>query len=255
MNDIYIYLFCSLIILIIIYKNYIGNNNKKLTNFLRYQKINHKIYGKIYTFGETDLISKLVSTKENNVWEDKICHMFAENYIPNTDVLDIGANIGLNSIRMNQLNPITEGNKIHMFEPQHDVFTLLEYNTKQLPRVLYNFALSDSCNILNFSPVESNMGGTSMVSNENANNVHILSTKLDNIKFDRPVSVVKLDVEGGEAGTLIGGTNFFNTHKPILIIEIWKDKLNEVLPILAGMNYVQIWNENDDFVYKHISKK
>ena len=155
---------------------------------------------------------------------------------------------------MNQLNPITSGNKIHLFEPQHDVFSLLEYNTRDLKRILYNFALSDTCKILNFNPVESNMGGTSMISNINQDNVHILATKLDNIQFDRPVSVVKLDVEGGEAGTLLGGLIFFDKHKPNLIIEIWKDKLSDILPILTSMNYVQVWNNLDDYLFKHKSK-
>ena len=252
-KDIYVYIIIGLIIALIIQKKYIAKENFS-ANFLRYTKLDHSSYGTIYTFGDTEAISKSISTLDNNIWEDHICQIFAENYSPGTDAVDIGANLGLNSIRMNQLNPITSGNKIHLFEPQHDVFSLLEYNTRDLQRKLYNFALSDTCKILNFNPVESNMGGTSMISDINQNNVHILATKLDNIQFDSPVSVVKLDVEGGEAGTLQGGLTFFNTHKPTLIIEIWKDKLPEVLPILANMNYVQIWNNLDDYIFKHINK-
>jgi FkbM family methyltransferase len=257
----YIYTIIILLVIFYIYKrqlllneNFEASVNGK-SNFERYTKLEHNAYGQIYTFGDSEAISKAISTTENNIWEDHICQIFARYYIPGTDAVDIGANMGLNSIRMNQLNPITNGNKIHLFEPQHDVFTLLEYNTKNLPRVLYNFALSDAYKILNFSPVESNMGGTSMISDPNSNNVHILATKLDNIQFERPVSVVKLDVEGGEAGTLLGGREFFNKHKPTLIIEVWKDKTNEVFPILNNMNYIQIWNNLDDYIFIHESKQ
>jgi len=251
----YLYIISGILIIFILYNSLqITEKHTELSSLSRYVKLDHNHYGTIYIFDESDAISKSISAPDNNIWEDNICHIFAENYIPNTDAVDIGANMGLNSIRMNQLNPITKGNKIHLFEPQHDVFTLLEYNTKKLPRVLYNFALSDSYKILNFSPIQSNMGGTSMVENENINNVHVLATKLDNIKFERPVSVVKLDVEGGEANTLLGAVNFFNTHKPTLIIEIWKDKLDTVLPILNKMNYIQLWNNHDDYVFKHQTK-
>ena len=52
---------------------------------------------------------------------------------------------------MNQIKPISPGCKIHLFEPQYDVFSILNYNTKNIPRILYNFALSDKNKILNLA--------------------------------------------------------------------------------------------------------
>jgi FkbM family methyltransferase len=217
--------------------------------FQRYINQYHDIYGNIYTFDKKDHISLYISN--NQIWEEDICQILANNYIANTDVLDIGANIGLSSIRMNQINPISSGCKFHLFEPQHDVFSILDYNTRSIPRILYNFALSDKEKLLNFSKVLDNVGATEMNTLENNNNIHVLATKLDNITFERPISVVKMDVEGSEADVLIGGQAFFEKYKPTLVIEIWDKKKDIVFPILAKMNYTQIWNKNADYVFTH----
>ena len=79
----------------------------------------------------------------------------------------------------------------------------------------------------------------------------MLATKLDNITFERPISVVKMDVEGSEADVLIGGQAFFEKYKPTLVIEIWNKKKDIVFPILAKMNYIQIWNKNADYIFKY----
>lgn len=247
----YIYIYLLIIcIFVIILINYYKIKYLK-PGYMRNKHIQHDIYGDIYTFDENDLIS--VAIQNNNIWEEQICQLLAKNYVSNTDVLDIGANIGLSSIRMNQLNPISPGCKIHLFEPQHDVFSVLEYNTKDLPRILYNFALSDKNRILNFSQKKNNIGATIMNSNENYNNIHVSSTYLDNLTFERPISVVKMDVEGSEEFTLIGGLNFFEKYKPTLIIEIWSSKENAVFSVLEKMNYVQTWNQSYDYVFKHRS--
>ena len=235
-----------LIVLLIIYYKYVDN---EYFGFTRYVNQSHNVYGNIYTFDDKDFISKYILN--NQIWEENICQILAKNYIHNTDVLDIGANIGLSSIRMNQINPISPGCKFHFFEPQHDVFSILDYNTRELPRVLYNFALSDKEKILNFSKILDNIGATEMNTLDDNNNTHVLATKLDNIKFERPISVVKMDAEGSEADILIGGKEFFQKYKPTLIIEIWDKKKDEVLPILTSMNYIQTWNEKADYIFKY----
>jgi len=246
MNNIILYCFILLSLYIILIKN-----NEQF-GFQRYTKQYHDVYGNIYSFDNSEHISLYISN--NQIWEENICQILANNYIQNTDVLDIGANIGLSSIRMNQINPISPGCKFHLFEPQHDVFSILDYNTVNIPRILYNFALSDKDKIFNFSKISDNFGATKMNILENSNNIHVLATKLDNITFERDVSVVKIDVEGGEADVLLGGQVFFKKYKPTIIIEIFTSRKEIVFPILANMNYIQVWNENSDYVFKHNSK-
>ncbi len=166
--------------------------------------------------------------------------------------------MGFNSLRMSQLTNITEGNKIHMFEPQHDVFTILKFNTRNIPRVLYNFGLSNDYKIMNFE-VENiaNMGATRLnnIDNEKKNNsVNVLVTKLDNIKLENRISIIKLDVEGGEYEVLLGGKELINRDKPTILIELWPDKYETSNNLLISYGYKQIWNNADDYLYIHESK-
>ena len=91
---------------------------------LRAKLHDHPVYGKVHVFDEVDAISRHVLS--NQIWEDYLCDWLASYYKPDTDVLDIGANLGFNSLRMQQIKPISEGCVYHLFEPQHDVFTLLQ---------------------------------------------------------------------------------------------------------------------------------
>ena len=75
---------------------------------------------------------------------------------------------------------------------------------------------------------------------KNNDNIHVSATYLDNLNFERLISVVKMDVEGSEEDTLMGGLAFFEKYKPTLVIEIWIEKKDSVLPILEKMNYVQL---------------
>jgi len=240
-----LYFLIIIFVILILFKNIVD-----AFGFQRYNNKKHNIYGDIYTFDDADLISKHVSNN-NDIWEEHICQLLAKNYVKNTDVLDIGANMGLNSIRMNQIKPISSGNKIHFFEPQHDVFSILDYNTRDIPRVLYNFALSDKQKLLNFSKDVGNIGGTEMSSTTNNNNINVLATNLDSIIFERPISLVKLDAEGSEADVLNGGKLFFEKYKPTLVIEIWDKNKELVIPILSKMNYKQTWNQDADYIFKY----
>lgn len=75
---------------------------------------------------------------------------------------------------------------------------------------------------------------------------------LDLFTFPNPVSVVKMDVEGAEEQVLIGGTQFFETHKPMLFIEIWGSKKEAVSALLEKMNY-ELFEHigGEDYIYKH----
>ena len=75
---------------------------------------------------------------------------------------------------------------------------------------------------------------------KNNDNIHVSATYLDNLNFERLISVVKMDVEGSDEDTLMGGLAFFEKYKPTLVIEIWIEKKDSVLPILEKMNYVQL---------------
>lgn len=211
---------------------------KRMTN------IDHTSYGNIFVFDEDDVITK--SILNGDVWEELYCKKMADHYKSGTDVLDIGANLGLNSMTLHKIKPIT--GIFHLFEPQPEVFSMMAYNTRNLPRKLYNFPLSSTNEILQFEPVLENYGGTSMTRAGKGVNVH--ATYLDSLQFPNQVSIVKMDVEGGEEGVLEGGKRFFADHKPTIFLEAWPNVRDNLFAKLESMSYKQLEQIGpNDFVF------
>jgi hypothetical protein len=48
--------------------------------FSRITKLNHKVYGDIYTFGDNDLIS--LQIKNGDIWEEELSQIMAKYYVP-----------------------------------------------------------------------------------------------------------------------------------------------------------------------------
>lgn len=209
----------------------------------RMTKIEHPNYESIYVFDGDDTISNVV--KKNMIWEDPLCNKLAENYIDGTDFLDIGANIGMNSIRMNQIKKIT--GTVHLFEPQPDVFLMLKYNTRNLNRKLYNVALSDKNSYSSFTQKTNNVGATQIGSDLE---ISIATARLDDFSFPNKISIIKIDVEGHEESMLIGGKETIMKHKPVIIIEMWPHKKEAANQILNSLGYFQTEQlGGDDYMY------
>lgn len=210
------------------------------------RQLDHEIYGNILCY-EDDAISNYISN--GAIWEEHICQILADYYIPGTDYLDIGANLGLNSLRMHKIKPIT--GTVHLFEPQPDVFLMCKHNTRQLSRKLYNLCLSDKAGALSFDQNVENVGATTITYNNGETTVACLP--LDNFDFSNKVSLVKMDVEGAEENVLEGAKIFFEKHQPMLVIEIWQNNLQKVNMKLAEMNYVLIKKiGGDDYIYQYV---
>ena len=210
----------------------------------RMSKIDHPTYESIYIFDGEDTISNEV--RQNKIWEDALCKKLAENYVEGTDFLDIGANIGLNSVRMNQIKKIT--GTAHLFEPQPDVFLMLKYNTRNLNRKLYNMALSDKNGYSSFTQKAENVGGTQIGDDLE---ISIATARLDDFSFQNKISLIKIDVEGHEESMLKGGKETILKHKPTIIIEMWPQKKEAVTQILNSFGYFQTEHLGmDDYVYR-----
>jgi FkbM family methyltransferase len=184
--------------------------------------------------------------RQNKIWEDALCKKLAENYVEGTDFLDIGANIGLNSVRMNQIKKIT--GTAHLFEPQPDVFLMLKYNTRNLNRKLYNMALSDKNGYSSFTQKAENVGATQIGDDLE---ISIATARLDDFPFTNKISLMKIDVEGHEESMLKGGKETILKHKPTIIIEMWPHKKEAVTQILNSFGYFQTEHLGmDDYVYR-----
>jgi len=205
----------------------------------------------VVVFDETDIISSYVL--RGLEWEPDICELMAQQYEPGTDVLDIGANLGLNSISMHKRVPIT--GTLHLFEPQPDVFTMMKHNTRHIPsRKLYNMCLGSHASVLQFEQYHVNVGGTFMFGEGGCRNdlkiypmtqnnmVSVAAVGLDMIDLcvDRKISLVKMDVEGSEYNVLKGARKTLQYYKPTLLIEIWSRNSEPVFEMLRSIGYSNI---------------
>jgi FkbM family methyltransferase len=212
-------------------------------------------YPEICVFDQADGISKAIINKIE--WESEVCNALANLYVPDTDVIDVGANLGLNALGMHRRKPVT-GGMIHMFEPQHDVFSALRFNARHLPAKLYNIAITDAVRVLRFEQLYGNVGGTPLQGVGGALNspfvvplsdaaTHVLGINLDALAFTRRVSVMKIDAEGGELGVLIGAQRLIKEHRPSIVIEVWPQNRGHVFGFLQQMGYVMRENIKDTF--------
>jgi FkbM family methyltransferase len=190
-------------------------------------------------------------------WEPRVCGVMARMYVPGTDVVDVGANLGLNSIGMHRRAPIT--GSVHLFEPQHDVFSALRYNARHLPAMLYNFGVADGVRMLCFEQVHGNVGGTPLQGAGGAlgspfafpvskQATRVLAAALDDMSFPNRVSVIKIDAEGAELNVLLGAKAFLATHRPAIVIEVWPQNRPEVFELLQQkLGYVMREHIQDTF--------
>lgn len=186
----------------------------------------------------TDLISqKLFQNGEFDWYVVELCKQFAIKAETGT-ILDIGANIGTVTVPLAKSFPHYT---IHAFEPQKHVFNQLAGNValNDLYNVeLHMMALGERNEIVEIDlpiyGVNTNVGAWSMSEEVRKNNPEskaggqmqkIQVSTLDYFRFDKPVRLIKMDVEGMELSVLFGSTNFLISHNyPPIIYECWANQ-------------------------------
>ena len=178
------------------------------------------------------------SLKHNCFWEDDIVMLIYDIIKPNTDMLDIGANIGLITLAVNLLTEKTHN--FHCVEMNNNIFNMLVKNTQIHKNIFcYNFGAGANLKIENMEFNEFNNGASRINSNVVNNNIFYPILPLDSIidHFCNPISVIKIDVEGYEYETILGMKFLLEKHKPSIVIEIFPhqfSKVNELL--ITGSN-------------------
>jgi FkbM family methyltransferase len=222
---------------------------------------NNNIYG-VEIQSYDDYIYKH-SIEANRLWDEEVVNEILNNYKENTDILDIGANIGLVTlgvIKKAQECGISLQN-IHSFECDPTTFTLLANNTSKYTSVkLYPFAVAHKELLCNLTRLPKNLGTNHIYNtidenkqekydysslfyvsaHEKRNNIFILGTSLDNIQytFKSPISVMKIDVEGFEVNVLNGAKNLILRDRPTIIVEIYEQiNLEAVQQFFIQVNY------------------
>ncbi len=167
-------------------------------------------------------------------------------YKPGTDIIDMGANIGYNTLIFSEFGPV------HSFEPvshsivdknaeinktNHDinVYPCALSNEKRIDEI---FLPSKGCQ----SETKINYGGTSFhpTPDMKGEGVIVKCERFDDI-YEGVPSIIKIDVEGHELQALQGAKETIKKHMPMIMIEIHDFSPDmEVHTFLTEMGYMDI---------------
>jgi FkbM family methyltransferase len=200
-----------------------------------HKTITHPDYGIIKCFtNSNDFVCGIIL--EGKTWEKNLFENWFKPFIQsNTTVIDCGAYIGSHTLLIEKLK---RNNTILCFEMMPEHYKLLQDNIRlnQLGNVLaFNFALSDHIGQVQLPFVEytknqyANFGYTSLYFNSTDIKVPCINLDSMMVWIQQPVSFIKIDVEGYELLVLKGALNMINTFRPVILIEIWNQKLDEFL--------------------------
>ena len=194
---------------------------------------------------EEDLISNCI--KEYGHWENHLSYFYEKFIKENYIIIDGGANIGYHSIQFAKL--ANEG-KVYSFEPQTLIFNVLSTNalingaTDIIEQ--YRLGLSDSPTSLKMTPLNEqvfgvgciNYGGRGLTdSNQGEENVKTIT--IDSLNLEK-LDLIKLDVQGFELKTLLGGEKTIKNNYPLMFIENYIDQESDqqVIKLLEEWGYV-----------------
>ena len=194
----------------------------------------------IHCIKNDQYISRCVKRKVE--WDGWMRSILEKNYKPGTDIIDIGANIGTNTLMFSDYGPV------HSFEPVFHTIVEKNVNANELKHevTVYPIALSNTCREVDFymckstdEPDKINHGGTSMYPQECSdmnNKVKCLTDTLDNVYNGVP-SIIKIDVEGAEMDVFNGSIDTIKKHKPFIMVEIHDYDNSEIPKFLKDVGY------------------
>jgi FkbM family methyltransferase len=175
-------------------------------------------------------------------WDGWMREDVEKYYIPGTEILDIGANIGYNALMFSDYGPV------YAFEPIFHKIVELNIENNNLKHKMYSVpvALSNNSEPVNMylaNEVKStglrNYGGTSIYTDEgtdHSSETKVECRRLDDIYSGR-VSFIKLDVEGHELQVLEGARDVLTNHLPTLLVELIDYEGSKVPLFLKDLGY------------------
>ena len=197
---------------------------------------------------ENDVISN--SIVHYGRWEPWLVDMMMRKIKVNSNVIDIGANIGTWTIPMSE-----HAKKVFSFEPNQRVYQQLNANLFLNHRdnvKTFDTFLSNVCDkkVYMSTPDPNNIGMMRMV--DFPTNIDCITNTLDSYHFT-DVSFIKIDVEGHELSVLEGAKQTILRERPAICFETWNgnpDVRDSVLDLLKsyGMTTTHIY-EDDFFAF------
>ena len=207
-------------------------------NALRVKCVNNGLYN-VYVIADDEYIGPCIA--RGYEWDGWMREDVKRYYKEGTEILDIGANIGYNSLMFSDYGPV------YAFEPLFHGVVKLNAGNNKLKNTIYviPIALSDrEQHVEMYYPISTktglrNYGGSSISkqpwSDENSK-TEVQCHRLDDIYKGVP-SFIKIDVEGHELEVLRGAENIIKKYMPTIMIEIFGFEDNEVPKYLKSLGY------------------
>jgi FkbM family methyltransferase len=229
-------------------------NSEKQYNHIynfKYDQININFY----LPNLNDHIQKLIYYNRN-FYEEAMLKDIKERLNPGSFIIDVGANVGNHTVYFAK---ICNASKVYSFEPQKDVFKILEKNvwlngiTNQVE--LFDYALGDKESLGSLKKVDNNNLGMTKVYYDLEGTIKI--RVLDEILFGaiENLDLIKIDVEDMGFQVIRGARRLINQFKPLIYIEAnSNNEFNKVKEFLERFNYIPLLKFNATPTYLFYSK-
>jgi len=186
--------------------------------------------------------------REGEYWEYWILNRISSNYKPNTNIIDLGGNIGTTSLLMSSV--LSENCKIFTFEPiYHDILLKNVLDNKLNDKIdIFPYGVGNKQEVMKISKIDlgkdENFGGVSIINRverdkDKDDQMEIDIYPVDMFDFEN-VSLIKIDVEHMEIQVLEGCIELLQRCKPTILIETYhyhKVIESEIYKKLAEIGY------------------
>jgi len=175
------------------------------------------------------------ATAKGKIWEKKLFHLYSQILEEDDIAIDIGSYIGTHSLPMSKLC-----SKVYSFEANADIYFYLIKNIalNHISNIVpFNIALSRNKSKVNFFRRDD---GTSRISNrfQRGSPTELETDTLDNLIDNKEkIKLIKIDVEGHEFQVLEGAKEIIKNSRPIIFIEVFKNKLDKLTQWAEQNNY------------------
>jgi len=202
-------------------------DSKKTIDYLD-EKLLEKTYLRNKTINYIKYDSCIGKTLRYGIyWEEWMFKYIQQNYIENTNIIDLGGNIGTTTLLMSEV--LSHNCKIFTFEPIYSDILLKNILDNNLTDNvdIYPFGVGNEIKTLKIKPInlsdDKNFGAVSIIRTlEDKDDSFVINiVPLDYFNFEN-ISLIKIDVEHMEIEVLEGSLNSIKRCKPTILIETYK---------------------------------
>ncbi len=197
------------------------------------------------TDAHEDIIANAIIS--GNIFDEPIYEV-AKRYIkPGTTVLDIGSNFGQMAVLFSQL--VGDEGVVHAFEADDFVYSVLRKNiAENAQNIISHFgAVHNRRDETLFFPVQDferfSTYGSYGIDYVYGKGRPVKSIMIDDLDFEKPVSFMKIDIQGGDLLAMQGAVKTIEKYKMPIVFEyeyLFEEELN--LSFQEYVNFVKMIN-------------